>query len=407
MIELDGIEYSLNTPEENCNNAVTFINEYCAAHNVTNTKGEIIFIKANTANPLYMIIYGLSYLVSILQKLIFSVGASISVPHSSDSQLLNLADIAQVKRKKATKTIIRALVTSDLPEENAVSCNILPSLSVTIPISSGNIVFHPATEYIIPPGQSANITLIAEQEGSYSISAGAFTSFDTPVDGLRSLTAYASEPGKAQESIQALRQRLQSRAINGTQLDRAADAIEQLDGVNNCNIYFNYDAQNAVIIGKGANAMTVEPRKALLLVQGYNEDIAHTYYNHVICETQQESSSEIQYYTTHAGQQLPVYITPPTPVDVGVHIYLGEEVGYEQSLNIKDTILGLVNQITIGQKVTSAAVINILKEAYPSLSIASAEVAVLGDSYSYIAQIAANEIASFNTDNILITQVSI
>lgn len=407
MIELDGIEYSLNTPEENCNDAVTFINNYCASNNVTNTKGETIFIDANTTNPLYMIIFGLSYLVSILQKLIFSVGASISIPHSSDTQLLNLADIAQVKRKKATKTVIRALVTSNLPEENAVNCNILPSLSVTLNTSSGAIVFHPATEYIIPPGQSANITLIAEQDGSYNISAGSFTAFDTPVDGLRTLTAYASEPGKSQESIQALRQRLQSRAVNGTQLDRAADAIEQLDGVNNCNIYFNYDSQNAVVIGSGTNAMTVEPRRALLLVQGYNADIARTYYNHVICESQQESTSEVQTYTTHAGQQLPVYITPPVPVAVGVHIYLGEEVGYEQSLNIKDTVLSLVNQVTIGQKITSAMVINVLKEAYPSLSIASAEVNSHESSFSYIAQIAANEIASFNTDDILITQVNI
>lgn len=407
MIELDSIEYSLNTPEENCNNAVTFINEYCAAHNVTNTKGESVFIEANTTNPLYMIIYGLSYLVSILQKLIFSVGSSISIPHSSDSQLLNLADIAQVKRKKATKTIIRALVTSDLPDENVGDCNILPSLSVTLNTSNGSIIFHPATEYIIPPGQSANITLIAEQDGSYNISAGSFTSFDTPVDNMRTLTAYASEPGKAQESIAALRQRLQSRAVNGTQLDRAADAIEQLDGVNNCNIYFNYDSQNAVVIGTGSNAMTIEPRRALLLVQGYNADIARTYYNHVICETQQESTSEVQYYTTHAGQQLPVYITPPIPVTVGVHVYLGEEVGYEQSLNIKDTVLSLVSQTTIGQKVTSAMIISILKEVYPSLSIASAEVAVEGDSYSYIAQIKANEIASFSTDSILITQVSL
>ena len=407
MIELDGRDYALNTPEENCSEAVAFINDYCATNNITNSKGELIFIEANTTNPLYMIIYGLSYLVSIIQKLIYSVGSSISIPHSSDSQLLNLADIAQVKRKKATKTVIRALVTSNLPGEEAVNCNILPSLSVTIRTASGNVVFHPATEYIIAPGSSANITLIAEQEGSYSISAGSFDSFDEPVDGLRSLTAYASEPGKAQESIQALRQRLQSRAVNGTQLDRAADAIEQLDGVNNCNIYFNYDTENAVPVGSGTNVMYVDPRKALVLVQGYNADIAKTYYNHVICETQQVTTSEAQTYTTRSGQQLPVYITPPIPVEVGVHLYLGEEVGYEQSINIKDTILSLVNQLTIGQKVTSAIVINVLKEAYPSLSIASAEVATPDSSYSYIAQIRANEIASFNTDNIIISQVNL
>lgn len=405
MIELDGVEYSLNTPEENCNEAVTFINNYCADKGIKNSKGELIYIDANTTNPLYMIIYGLSYLVTILQKLIYSVGASFSIPHSSEEQLLNLADIANVKRRKATKTIIRAFVTSNLPGEEAVDCVITPSLAVTLPTASGDIVFHPASDYIIPPGQGQNITLIAEQEGSYAISAGAFSSFDTPVAGLRTLTSSASVPGKSAETIQELRQRLQRRAITGTQIDRAAEAISQLDGVNDCSIYFNYSSDTDAHIGVAPNIMVVEPRKALILCQGFSSDIARTYYNHVICESQQVSSSETQVYTTRAGQELPVYITPPFSVPVSVHLFLGEEVGYNQTQAIKDTILTLVDRITIGQKITSVMVVNILHEQYPSLQVAGAEVSVRGGTFSYSCDIRQNEIAVFNVDDITVTKV--
>lgn len=402
MIELDGIEYSLNSPEENCNDALSFINNYCAERGITNSKGEVIYIESNTTNPLYMVLYGISYLVTILQKLIYSVGASISVPHSSDNQLLNLADIANVRRRAPTKTVIRAFVTSNLPEENAVDCVITPSLSVTIATAEQDVVFHPATDYIIHPGEGKNITLIAEQEGSYSISAGAFSLFDTPVVGLRSMTASASEPGKDRETIAELRARIQRRATSGTQIDRAAEAIYQLDGVNNCNIYFNYSPNTPETIGTGEHAMVVEPRKALVLVQGYSSEIAKTYFNHLLCESQQVTGSEIQYYTTKAGQQLPVYVTPPAPVRVLVRLYLGEDAGYEQALNIKDTILSLEGKVTIGQDVTAALVVSQLKDAYPVLPIIGVEVALEDGNFSFKTEIGQNEIAVFNTSDIVI-----
>lgn len=402
MIELDGIEYSLNTPEENCNDALSFINNYCAEHGAMNSKGEVIYVEPNTTNPLYIILYGLSYLVTIIQKLIYSVGASISIPHSSDNQLLNLADIANVRRRAPTKTTIKAFVTSNLPGEDAINCVITPVLSVTIATAEQDVVFHPATDYVIPPGEGRNITLIAEQEGSFAISAGSFSLFDTPVEGLRSIVASASEPGKDRETIAELRARIQRRASNGTQIDRAAEAIYQLDGVNNCNIYFNYSPTTPEVIGSGTHMMTVEPRKALVLVQGYSSEIAKTYFNHLLCESQQVTDSEVQYYVTKAGQQLPVYVTPPAQVRILIRLYLGEDAGYDQSLALKDTLLRLEGKITIGQDITAALVISQLREAYPTLSIIGAEVALEDGNFSFKTEIQQNEIAVFNTVDITI-----
>ena len=54
MLVLDGIEYTVKTPEENASDLVAFVNEYCAARNIKNSKGETIYISANETNPLYM-----------------------------------------------------------------------------------------------------------------------------------------------------------------------------------------------------------------------------------------------------------------------------------------------------------------------------------------------------------------
>lgn len=407
MIELDGVEYALNTPEENCNEALRFINDYCAERGVTNSRGEVIYIEPNTTNPLYMILYGLSYLVTVLQKLIYSVGASFSIPHSSDTQLLNLADIANVRRRPATKTIIHAEATSNLPGEEAVDCVITPSLSVTLPTEDGNVIFHPATDYIIHPGEGANITLIAEQEGSYHISAGAFTSFDTPVDGLRSLTAEASEPGKDEETIAELRSRIQRREVEETPIDRTTGAIKQLPGVNDCNIYFNYSSYEDANVGKGDHIMTVGPRKALVLVSGYSPDIAKTFYSYLICESQQVPSSEVQYYITRVAQELPVYITPPTPTPVYVRLLIEQNLGYEKELQIKDAILGLESKITIGQDITAVFITEQLKDLFPTMPLFGVEVGLGDSAFSYSARIEQNEIARFNTDNIIMRAVGV
>ena len=130
MITLDGIEYTVKTPEENVSDLVNYINDYCAANNVKNSKGEVINIAANETNPLYMVLYGNAYLATVLQKLIYSAACTMSVPESSEKQLLNIADIAGVVRNSATKTTIIGTVYAE--ESGGASCKIMRTLTCTV-----------------------------------------------------------------------------------------------------------------------------------------------------------------------------------------------------------------------------------------------------------------------------------
>ena len=402
MIELDGIQYSVRTPEENAEDMLGFINDYCTTNNITNSKGELVQIEQNWANPLYILLFGFSYLVTKLQKLIYNVGCSLNIARASNRQVMNIAEIANVKRKEATKTTIQAIIYSNLTGTEAVPCHITKDLVITTNYGSQVISFSPAYEVEIPIGGSVSMVLICNQEGSYSIPAGTLTQFDTEVAGFRSMTSSASVPGQEEETIADLRTRIQERATSATQLDRAAADISQLDGVALCNIYFNYSNTNNAVIDN----ITVPPRQALLFVQGYSDDIARMFYNHLSCLTAGEGSpiAISQVYTTHAGQQLPVYIIPPTVVYPYVVIYLNEQVVAEVNQGIKDAIATLAASISIGQTLTSTMVMNKIQEAYPTLALAGVSLSLDNKTFTYQLEIQPFQLFGFNTEYMLLSE---
>lgn len=403
MIELDGVQYNVRTPAENAQEMITYINDYCSTNNILNSKGELVQIEINHANPLYMICYGFGYLASILQKLVYNAGCALNISRSSNRQLMNLAEIANVKRKAATRTTVPVMIYSNIQETTgAVPCPITLDLVVSYTYGSQTITFSPAFETTIPIGGSQYMVLICNEEGSYSIPAGAITSFDENPVGFRSMSNFASVPGQDEESYASLRARIQERATTATQLDRAAADISQLPGVSLCNIYFNYSNINSTVVG----GITVPPRQSVLFVQGFSSDIARTFYNHLSCLT---AGSDYQYaiqqnYVTHAGQSISVYIIPPTVVYVYINIYIGSQVVQSVNQGIKDAICSLSSSLTIGQSLTSTMVIDKIMEAYPNLDLQGVELSLTGadGTFTYVLDPQPQQLFGFNVDNMIL-----
>lgn len=396
MIELDGIEYEVRTPQENADSLITFINDYCTSNNVKNSKGELVQITQNWANPIYLILYGFAYMASILQKLIYNVGCSLNVARASDRQLLNIAEIANVRRKKATRTTMVVTIFANLSsDENPVPCHITKDLLISINYGNDALTFSPAYETTIPINGSIPMILVCNQEGSYSINAGSINNFDVNPAGFRKIVSQASVPGQSEETIADLRKRIQERSTTGTQLDRAAADITQLNGVTLCNVYFNYSNTKDVIV----NGINVPPRQALLFVQGYSDDIAKVFYNHLSCLTAGEDypQSVKQIYTTHAGQNISVYIIPPVIVYPQIRVFLNEKVIAEVSQGIKDCIAQLSEEITIGATLTSTKVINKIQSLYPQYALGGVQLALDDNVFTY--QIQAQEYQLFQFDN--------
>lgn len=391
MVELDGKEYSVKSPAENALDIVTFINNYCANHDIRNSKNELIQISALPTNPLYMIIWGLGVLVSVIQNLIYSLGCSFSIANSSESQLLNLGDIAGMKRIQASRTTIDLLVYSSTSQ----SCHI----PITASMSYGGATFLPAFPVDIPANSAARVIMIAQSDGAYNISANTLTTFDTPIENVRSIIQHASVPGRPLESISSYRERLQKRSYSGTMIDRAQDAISELEGVTMCNIYFNPSPTETKAVG----SINVTPRTALVLVQGYNLDIAKAFFSNCLCETTDAGVDRTldQVYTTHANQQLTCHIAAPLQKPCYITVYSNQVLPSSIQQQMKDAILKLSETQIAGQSLTTAAVLNQLVD-FRNYGILGATVGESSALQYYQITPAIDELYVFNGNNIVI-----
>ena len=412
MVLLDGIEYEVKTPDENLDDVITYVNDYCTAKDVRNSVGEVIHIEPNEANPLYQMFRGFAYLTTVMQKLIYSAGCSMSIAEASERQLLNLSDIAGIKRTQATRTIITGVVFANVAQAGAVECVITQNLTATITIAGNDVVFHPAFDVTVPVGESRAIVLMAEQYGSYNISANTIQQFDDPVAGFRSMSTNNSTPGQSIETIASLRNRLQRRAVEGTQIERAETAIQNLEGVSLCSISFNYSPREDISIPYGDTSITIPPRQAVLLVQGWSVEvnaIARTFYRYLLCKTAGANiaGAQTQKYITHSNQELEVTIIPPVQEPIYIKIYVKNSLSYEQVDGIKDVICSLAGSLLIGQSITSVDVINVVAKVYTNLTIQGAEVSKTGEDneYSYVQSPAETALFYFSVDNIYVVEV--
>lgn len=391
MLELDGVVYTVKTPAENTTDMLNRINNYCADNDIRNSKDELVTIAETPSNPLYIILWGLGYLVAIIQKLLYSIACGFSIQESSEKQLLNLADLAGIKRQQATKTTIDLVVYALTSGNNP--CSITTEDTVTI---DGH-VYRPAFNLTIPVNSVGHVILVCDDEGSYSISEDVMTDFDTPLQYMRAFKQYASTPGHEEESITSLRERMQRRIYSGTSLDATQDAILALDGVTTCSIYFN----PSVDTPSSVHGITCAPRSALLFVQGYNANIAKTFFQNMACLTNQATVERTvtQNYVTHAGQVIPVYMITPAQVVCRVRVYVDISITEEIVQNMKDAIMSLCRSVQAGQVVTSRMILDQL-EAYKSYGLQGAMLSTDGENFDYKVTPLLDELLIFQSEAI-------
>lgn len=399
MIELDGIQFNVKSQDENTADMISAVNTYCANNNVVNSDGDVIQVESNQANPLYVMFQGFAYLVGRLQSLLYSAGCALSIQSASEKQLLNIADMAGVKRKDPTKTTIVGTVFSDSADILDPSpCLITKQTPMTAVTTQGTVVFNPAFDVEIPVGSSATIVLVAADYGGFTIDASDNANFDVNPVGFRKMMLQASVPGQDIESIADLRLRLQRRTEITSALDRAIAAISQLDGVSLCNIYYNSGIEDIVMAG-----VTVKPRQALMFVQGWSDDIAKTYYANMVseCAGKDHPNAIPQIYTSRAGQEFIVPIIPPEQVPVNIRIYINGRIDDATRSAMKDDICTLAQALSIGEILTSAAVLQLLQEKYSSYPIAGAQVGTEGN-YTYQVRPKEYQLLSFSPSRVQI-----
>lgn len=365
MVEIDGVEYTEQTPLENAYAMITYINDYCSEHGIKNTKGELVQISTNPGNPLFMILFGFAYLASTLQHLLISCANSFNVGRASNKQLINIAEAANIRRIQPTKTTMTVLV--GCAADSTDNCVIDMSLTITYSSGDARVVMHPLAGMIIQPGEVKAVVVQAEDFTALSIPAGTITGFDDDPENLNSFYNYPSTPAHEIESIANLRSRIQRRQESTGRIDQAIDAIRGLEGVVQCNIFYNYDYTHDVTKA----GVVIPPRQALLIVQGYSLDIAKAFYSHLACLTAGETREDVieQDYVTYSGQVIPLYILPPTFVPIKIQVVTRYQVADDYWATIQTAIQRYMTQLLIGQELTNIDLITELNTSYSDINL--------------------------------------
>ena len=418
MIDLDDKTFTLKTPTENTETLLNYINSYCSEKNIRNSKGELIYISANFTNPLYLILWGLGYFITAIQNLIYSVGKSLNVQEASDEQLLNIADMAGIKRGSASVTTftaqVRAREATD-PKYQSIANDGKLVITSNDTITYLGVVYVPAVypSLTVEPGQYGYLTFVAQSAESQNISEGLISGFDTDIPNLYSFTQFASAPAQEEETIASLRARIQRRQYSGTTLDFCIDALRGLPGITAANLIYNTSMVTDMYVG--ADNIYVPPRFALVVVQGYSEDIAKTYYSNLTAPTisydekypaiygtrniPERRILQIQNYVTHSNQSLPVLVLKPYLKQLYIKLYLELGVTAAKESELKDLVASYISKnVSLGKSVTSSAIFEALKST--TVGLVGAQVSEDGVNYSYTTEQAEDVLWTISTDTI-------
>lgn len=392
MIELDGVEYVVKTPAENTQDLVDYVNQYCANNDVRNTDNEVIFVEVNIASPIYLLFWAVGYMVTVVQKLLYSIGRQYSIAASSEKQLLNIASNAGIRRRQPTYTTIRALVFAG--EDGA--CTIDTNLGATITVEGKSYRFKPTFTKVIAAGENSVIILAADTLGALQLNANTITRFDSNVPNFGHMTTSEALPGRDLETLPTLRRRIQRRQDATSSLDRLIQALRGLQGVTACNVFYNTNPTEPIVIG----SLSIPARNTAVFVQGYNENIASTYFSYTDRPCVDAAGSITQNFQLLNGQTFPVYILPPATRPVYVQVFTTEEVSDAVKRQIREAIISISMDIDIGDRLTTAQILEKMVVSYKVMGVLVSFEEESG--FSYAVTPAPNEIVTFKAENMTV-----
>lgn len=391
MIELDGRSYVVNTPTENAFALLDFINQFMIDNDVKNKAGEVVQFKISLASPIWLIIIGIGYMATVCQKIMYAVAQAFNLADCSDQQLLNLAKIARLSRKEGSYTTIVCSATA----VSGGPCSITTDLTAQAEYEGVAYEFHPVYAVDIPAGTSAEVILICTVTGPVYIESGVITGFTTEVTNLDTFTSSASQPGSGLESISSLRTRLMTNEAVSPMMG-AMQAINALDGISKAVVLYNPNYDSSMILG----GKTVPPKRAVIFVQGYSDNIAREYYKYMSMQTYDDGTAKSQGFSMENGQSFTAYYYTPVAVDLYVRVSVNKALTLEREGDIKTAVANLSNTRQIGENYTSAFIIDELNTVMNFPEIRGVEISTDGSTWT--------DTTAFNEGNIgLITNARV
>ena len=373
MIELDGRSYVVNTPTENAFALLEFVNQFMVDNDVKNKRGEVVQFKISLASPIWLLIIGIGYLASVCQKIMYAVAQAFNIADCSEQQVLSLAKIARLSRKEGSYTTAVCTATAS----SSGPCQITTDLIAEVEYEGVTYQFKPIYAATIPAGTSAEVILMCTVTGPVYFEAGAITGFTTTVTNLDSFVSSASQPGSGIESISSLRTRLMTNEAISP-LTGAVQGLNALDGVTRAVVLYNpnYDS-SMVLAGK-----TVPPKRAVVFIQGYSDNIAREYYRHMTAQTYDDGTARQQGVTLENGQSFTLNYYAPVAVNLYIRVNVKAPVTQERETEIKTAVQNLSNSREVGANYTQAYILDSLNTNLNFPEVTGVDISTDGTNWS-------------------------
>lgn len=383
MVELDGRSYVVNTPTENAFALLDFINQFMVDNNVKDKNGNVVQFKISLASPIWLIIIGIGYMATVCQRIMYAVAQAFNIADCSEQQVLSLAKVARLTRKEGSYTTVICTATA----ASTGACSITTDLVAEATYEGETYQFNPIYAVDIPAGTSAEVVLICTTTGPVYFETGAITGFTTEVANLESFVSSAPQPGSSMESISSLRTRLMTNEAISP-LTGATQGLNALDGITRAVVLYNpnYDS-DMVLAGK-----TVPPKRAIIFVQGYSDNIAREYYKHMTAQTYNDGTAHQQGVTLGNGQSFVANYYTPMTIDLYVKVSVTAPLSIERIADIKKAIQNLSNSREIGADYTQAYIIDAINANLNFPEITGVQVSTDGTTWS--------DTTAFNEGNI-------
>lgn len=393
--EINGQTWEPQSTEEHADNIIDKVNAILQAENVTDSSGNVIQLKKNYANAMYLLALGDGARIEEFDEKLEKAINSFNIELCDDAQIENLLPIAAVTRNPGSYSTLELTITA-----SADGACVIPA-GTKAPFENVNFVTQ--TEVVISAGATQTINTICDTIGPVAVLTGEVTAFDTTIANLESvINPTSSVPGVAQETTNELRKRLIAGETIKYTLDGCKRALEELTGVSYARVYFNYNTSLTITLPGG---VVLQPRTAYIVILGASDKIAETYATYMNAPTQNApgAPAQSQNWVTLSGQSIPIYYDNATELTVYVKVVLEKDAQTGDYID---------NQIKRDLLITSASwklgdEVNGILTSAPFVdceytNVAYTKVSTDGQTWTDNIEIGCNTIARVNDETIIV-----
>lgn len=283
--KIDGVTWTPKTTTEHADLIIDKINEILQEEGIEDKDGNVIQLKKNYGNALYLLALGDGQRFAENDAALSKAINSFNIELADDQQIQNLLPIAAMTRNPGSYSTLQLVATAS----DDGQC-VIPA-GTKAPY--GDVNFVTQSETVISAGSTAIIDTVCDTLGPVVVLTGEVTAFENEIANLESVSnPTSSVPGIAPETTNSLRKRLLAGDTIKYSLDGCKSALEELTGINHARIYFNYNLSEDITLPGGVD---VAPRTAYIVVLGSSDKIAETYAEYMNAPTQNDENAEGSY----------------------------------------------------------------------------------------------------------------